>query len=148
MICRQKEHKSKHFLSPGACCHHRFTVYAGDGRVVQRRMGGAWRIFGSLIMWIGISIDWPSMITLLALGLIPIFGFSGTLQGHSEIRQLPFFYLPLCWYIRFLRPILYDAVLFTLLLTELQERDHGILSASCLQQLLLWGCSFLHLYCL
>ena len=30
----------------------------------------AWAVlgvfFGSLIMWIGISIDWPSMITLLA----------------------------------------------------------------------------------
>lgn len=45
----------------------------------------AWAVlgvfFGSLIMWIGISIDWPSMITLLALGLIPIFGFSGTFAG-------------------------------------------------------------------
>ena len=37
--------------------------------------------FGSLIMWIGISIDWPSMITLLALGIIPVFGFSGTFAG-------------------------------------------------------------------
>lgn len=45
----------------------------------------AWAVlgvfFGSLIMWIGISIDWPSMITLLALGLIPVFGFSGTFSG-------------------------------------------------------------------
>ena len=47
-------------------------------------MGGlskdAWAVlgvfFGSLIMWITISIDWPSMITLLALGLLPLFGFS------------------------------------------------------------------------
>lgn len=37
--------------------------------------------FGSLIMWIGVSIDWPSMITLLALGLIPTFGFSKTFAG-------------------------------------------------------------------
>lgn len=37
--------------------------------------------FGSLIMWIGISIDWPSMITLIALGLLPVFGFSGTFAG-------------------------------------------------------------------
>lgn len=37
--------------------------------------------FGSLIMWIGLSIDWPSMITLLALGFIPVFGFGGTLSG-------------------------------------------------------------------
>ena len=37
--------------------------------------------FGSLIMWIGLSIDWPSMITLLALGFIPVFGFGGTFSG-------------------------------------------------------------------
>ena len=37
--------------------------------------------FGSLIMWIGVSIDWPSMITLLALGFIPTFGFSKTFSG-------------------------------------------------------------------
>lgn len=37
--------------------------------------------FGSLILWIGVSIDWPSMITLLALGLIPAFGFSKTFSG-------------------------------------------------------------------
>ena len=37
--------------------------------------------FGSLLMWITISIDWPSMITLLALGFIPTFGFSKTFSG-------------------------------------------------------------------
>ena len=37
--------------------------------------------FGSLLMWITISIDWPSMITLLALGLVPAFGFSKTFSG-------------------------------------------------------------------
>ncbi len=37
--------------------------------------------FGSLLMWITISIDWPSMITLLALGFIPVFGFSKTFSG-------------------------------------------------------------------
>lgn len=36
---------------------------------------------GSLIMWITISIDWPSLITLLALGLLPTFGFSATFGG-------------------------------------------------------------------
>lgn len=36
---------------------------------------------GSLIMWITISIDWPSLITLLALGLLPSFGFAGTFRG-------------------------------------------------------------------
>ena len=46
--------------------------------------------FGSLIMWIGISIDWPSMITLLALGLLPVFGFGPTLWEHLEIQRLHF----------------------------------------------------------
>lgn len=36
---------------------------------------------GSLIMWIGISIDWPSLITLLALGFTSSFGFSKTFSG-------------------------------------------------------------------
>ena len=30
---------------------------------------------GSLLLWITVSIDWPSLITLLALGLIPSVGF-------------------------------------------------------------------------
>ena len=37
--------------------------------------------FGSLLMWITISIDWPSMITLLALGFLPVFGFGKTFSG-------------------------------------------------------------------
>ncbi|MBQ6972521.1 MAG: anion permease [Synergistaceae bacterium] len=37
--------------------------------------------FGSLLMWITISIDWPSMITLLALGFLPVFGFGRTFAG-------------------------------------------------------------------
>lgn len=36
---------------------------------------------GSLLMWITISIDWPSLITLFALGLLPVFGFSATFAG-------------------------------------------------------------------
>lgn len=37
--------------------------------------------FGSLLMWITVSIDWPSMITLLALGFLPSFGFGKTFNG-------------------------------------------------------------------
>lgn len=37
--------------------------------------------FGSLILWIGVSIDWPSLLTLLALGLTPSFGFAKTFAG-------------------------------------------------------------------
>ena len=83
-------------------------------------MGGlsedAWAVlgvfFGSLIMWIGISIDWPSMITLLALGLIPIFGFSGTFAGAFGNTTVASCCLPSCWYIRFPRPTLCVAVPF------------------------------------
>lgn len=36
---------------------------------------------GSLIFWIGVAIDWPSLLTLLALGFIPVFGFGKTFAG-------------------------------------------------------------------
>ena len=35
----------------------------------------------SLLMWITISIDWPSLITIFLLGLLPHFGFANTLKG-------------------------------------------------------------------
>lgn len=35
----------------------------------------------SLLMWITISIDWPSLITLLLLGFLPVFGFGRTFSG-------------------------------------------------------------------
>lgn len=37
--------------------------------------------FGSLLMWISISIDWPRLLTIMALGTLPIFGFSKTFAG-------------------------------------------------------------------
>ncbi|MCD8371484.1 MAG: anion permease [Clostridiales bacterium] len=52
--------------------------------------------FGSLLMWITISIDWPSMITLLALGFIPTFGFSKTFSGafgNSTVAFLIFTFM-------------------------------------------------------
>ena len=36
---------------------------------------------GSLLLWITVSIDWPSMITMLSLGFIPSIGFSKTFSG-------------------------------------------------------------------
>lgn len=47
----------------------------------QEAMGVLGVFFGSLILWITISIDWPSMITLMALGFLPTFGFSKTFAG-------------------------------------------------------------------
>lgn len=37
--------------------------------------------FASLIMWITVSIDWPSLITILLLGFLPSFGFGETFKG-------------------------------------------------------------------
>lgn len=69
-----------------------FLVLALTCIIGSRLMPGMWGLskeamgvlgvfFGSLIMWIGVSIDWPSMVTLLALGFIPTFGFSKTFSG-------------------------------------------------------------------
>lgn len=52
--------------------------------------------FGSLLMWIGVSIDWPSMITLMALGLLPSFGFTSTFAGafgNSTVAFLIFTFM-------------------------------------------------------
>lgn len=51
------------------------------GGLSQEAMGVLGVFFGSLILWITIAIDWPSMITLLALGFLPTFGFSKTFAG-------------------------------------------------------------------
>ena len=51
------------------------------GGLSQEAMGVLGVFFGSLILWITISIDWPSLITLLALGFLPSFGFAKTFAG-------------------------------------------------------------------
>lgn len=53
----------------------------GVGGLSSEAMGVLGVFFGSLLMWIGISIDWPSMVTLLALGFLPSFGFAKTFSG-------------------------------------------------------------------
>ena len=47
----------------------------------------------SLTMWIGVSIDWPSLITVLLVGFLPSYGFSKTLSstfGNSTVVFLLF----------------------------------------------------------
>jgi sodium-dependent dicarboxylate transporter 2/3/5 len=47
-------------------------------------------------MWITISIDWPSMITILLLGFLPSFGFPATLRGafgNSTVAFLIFTFM-------------------------------------------------------
>ena len=36
---------------------------------------------GSILLWMTVAIDWPSFITLLALGLMPVFGFKTTFKN-------------------------------------------------------------------
>lgn len=68
----------------------------GIGGLSSEAMGVLGVFFGSLIMWIGISIDWPSLITLIALGLIPTFGFGKTFSGafgNSTVAFLLFTFM-------------------------------------------------------
>lgn len=66
------------------------------GGLSSEALGVIGVFLGSLIMWITISIDWPSLITLLALGLLPSFGFSATFQGafgNSTVAFLIFTFM-------------------------------------------------------
>ncbi|MBQ6013715.1 MAG: anion permease [Firmicutes bacterium] len=52
--------------------------------------------FASLTMWIGVSIDWPSLISLLLIGLLPSYGFSKMLSGsfgNSTVAFLMFTFM-------------------------------------------------------
>lgn len=47
----------------------------------------------SLTLWIGVSIDWPSLITILLVGFLPSYGFSAALSstfGNSTVAFLLF----------------------------------------------------------
>ena len=50
----------------------------------------------SLILWIFVSIDWPSLITIFLVALLPTYGFSKTLQsafGNSTVAFLLFSFM-------------------------------------------------------
>ena len=68
----------------------------GFGGLSSEAIGVLGVFFGSLLMWVGIAIDWPSLITLLALGLLPTFGFSKTFSGafgNSTVAFLIFTFM-------------------------------------------------------
>ena len=76
----------------------------------------------SLILWIFVSIDWPSFITILFLGLIPSLGFNQVFKdafGNSTVVFLIF------TFILFLRLISLNVVLSFLSLIRLQLKGHG-----------------------
>lgn len=45
---------------------------------------------GSIILWMTISIDWPSFITMLAIGLMPLFGFATLFKNSFGTDTFPF----------------------------------------------------------
>jgi sodium-dependent dicarboxylate transporter 2/3/5 len=45
---------------------------------------------GSILMWMGISIDWPSIITMVAIGLMPVFGFGTMFKSAFGADTFPF----------------------------------------------------------
>lgn len=45
---------------------------------------------GSIFMWMTLAIDWPSFLTLLALGLMPVFGFKSVFQNSFGADTFPF----------------------------------------------------------
>ena len=52
--------------------------------------------FASLCMWIGVSIDWPSLITIFLVGLLTPYGFTSTLSktfGNSTVAFLLFTFI-------------------------------------------------------
>jgi len=54
---------------------------------------------GSLILWIQVGIDWPCLVTLLALGWMPQFGFAKTFTGafgNSTVAFLIFTFALVC----------------------------------------------------
>lgn len=52
----------------------------GNG-ITEQGLWVAGIFLASLIMWAGISISWPSLITLLLLGLVPSLGFKNVFAG-------------------------------------------------------------------
>lgn len=52
--------------------------------------------FASLCMWIGVSIDWPSLITIFLVAILTPYGFSSTLSktfGNSTVAFLLFTFM-------------------------------------------------------
>ncbi|MCD8010062.1 MAG: anion permease [Lachnospiraceae bacterium] len=72
---------------------HFITPFAGLNQDAMAVLGV---FFGSLILWITISIDWPSLITLVALGLSSTFGFSSTFTGAFGNSTVAFLIFTFC----------------------------------------------------
>ena len=84
----------------------------------------------SLMMWITISIDWPSLITLFLLGLLPHFGFPAVFRGAFGNVTVAFLLFTLFSFIRCQRRFLSGAALWLLSRTALPGKALGALSLS------------------
>ena len=91
-----KNTKSAIFLAVALVVGFAFRLITPSGSMTAEGLAVLGIFFTSLIMWITISIDWPSMITLLLLGFLPSFGFSATFQGafgNSTVAFLIFTFM-------------------------------------------------------
>ncbi len=73
-----------------------FTLMPASGGLSHEALCVLGIFFFSLTMWIGVSIDWPSLITLLLIGFLPSYGFSKTFSGafgNSTVAFLIFTFM-------------------------------------------------------
>lgn len=73
-----------------------FRAIPPTGALTEEAMAVFGIFFASLIMWMGISIDWPCLITLLMIGFLPSYGFSKTFSGafgNSTVAFLIFTFM-------------------------------------------------------
>ena len=73
-----------------------FRLLPATGALGSEAMAVLGIFFASLIMWMGISIDWPCFITLLMIGFLPSYGFGKTFSGafgNSTVAFLIFTFM-------------------------------------------------------
>lgn len=73
-----------------------FRFIPPTGALTSEAMSVFGIFIASLIMWIGISIDWPCLITLLMIGFLPSYGFGKTFSGafgNSTVAFLIFTFM-------------------------------------------------------
>lgn len=84
----------------------------------------------SLMMWITISIDWPSLITLFLLGLLPHFGFPAVFRGAFGNVTVAFLLFTFVLVYPLSKTFLSGAALWLLSRTALPGKALGALSLS------------------
>ncbi|UQT40163.1 hypothetical protein M5E89_03950 [Acidaminococcus intestini] len=82
------------------------------------------------MMWITISIDWPSLITLFLLGLLPHFGFPAVFRGAFGNVTVAFLLFTFVLVYPLSKTFLSGAALWLLSRTALPGKALGALSLS------------------